>query len=227
MGKNLRQQRRGKGTPRYKSPSHRYIGRIRHSGFGKEGSVVDIVHGPGFMAPVAIIDTGDGKMMNIATEGMHVGQKIMSDASEGSISQLQSIPEGTKICNVELVPGDGGKLCRTSGAFATVVSHDAGKTIIELPSGHKKTLISLCRAVVGVPAGAGRNEKPFRKAGNHFYAMTARNRMWPRTRGVAMNPLDHPFGGKTKPGKPKTVSRHMPPGKKVGSISARRTGKRK
>ena len=76
-------------------------------------------------------------------------------------------------------------------------------------------------------AAGGRKDKPFRKAGTKFYAMRTLNRMWPRVKGVAMNPVDHPFGGKTKPGKAKTVSRNMPPGKKVGSISARRMGKRK
>src|SRR3989338_7165039 len=119
MGKNLRQQRRGKGTPRYRSPSHRYIGRISYSGFAKEGSVVDIVHGPGFRSPVAVIDTGSGRMMNLATEGTRVGQKICSDASEGSIVELEKITEGTKVCNIEIVPGDGGKLCRTISILHT------------------------------------------------------------------------------------------------------------
>jgi len=81
--------------------------------------------------------------------------------------------------------------------------------------------------MIGVPAGAGRTEKPWVKAGKKWHAMHARGKLYPQTKGVAMNPVDHPFGGKTKPGKPKTVSRHAPPDAKVGSISPKRTGRKK
>lgn len=65
------------------------------------------------------------------------------------------------------------------------------------------------------------------KAGQAFYAARARNRLWPRSSAVKMNPVDHPFGGHTKPGTPKTISRRAPPGAKVGSIAARRSGIKK
>ena len=101
------------------------------------------------------------------------------------------------------------------------------KTVILLPSKKKKIISSKCRAMIGVVAGSGRLEKPFKKAGAKYYKMRAFGKVYPRTSGVSMNAVDHPFGGKTKPGKHITVSRHMPPGKKVGSISPKRTGKRK
>ncbi|MBI2583680.1 MAG: 50S ribosomal protein L2, partial [Candidatus Aenigmarchaeota archaeon] len=84
-----------------------------------------------------------------------------------------------------------------------------------------------CLATIGVPAGFGRGEKPFMKAGKKFYAMRPQNTVWPRTKAVAKNAVDHPLGGKTKPGKPLTVSRHASPGAKYGSLSPRRTGKKK
>ena len=80
---------------------------------------------------------------------------------------------------------------------------------------------------IGIPAGAGRKEKPFVKAGVMHYARKSRGKLYPRVSGTAMNPVDHPFGGKTKPGISKAVSRHAPPGRKVGSIAPRRMGKKK
>ena len=87
----------------------------------------------------------------------------------------------------------------------------------------------MCRATIGVVAGGGRKEKPFVKAGKKYHAMKAKAIKWPRVRGVAMNAVDHPFGGgrHQHTGKPTTVSRRMPPGRKVGHIAARRTGVRK
>ena len=232
MGKNLRQQRRGKGSPRFRSPSHRFIGDIsylRSSAEGK-GEVVDIKHDPIRTAPVAIVQTSDDKMLIIATEGMHVGQQIdmnKGEVNSGNILTLEHIPEGTEICNIELNPGDGGRLCRAAGSSCVVVSHDKAKTTVRLPSRKFKVLNSMCRATVGKAAGAGRIEKPFTTAGNKYYAMRARNRYWPKTKGVAKNPVDHPFGGSAKPGKHKTVARDAPPGKKVGSLAARRMGRKK
>ncbi|MEM4052736.1 MAG: 50S ribosomal protein L2, partial [Ignisphaera sp.] len=78
-------------------------------------------------------------------------------------------------------------------------------------------------------AGGGRLEKPLLKAGNAYYKWRAKARKWPRVRGVAMNAVDHPHGGGShqSESKPTTVSRRAPPGRKVGHIAARRTGRRK
>jgi len=228
MGKNLRQQRRGRGTPRYSSPAHRFIGKPEYPEKITEGTVVDIVHAPGRSTPLAVVDFHGQKQYIIPYRGMKIGQKVdLDSAEEGNILQLKNIPEGSKIFNLELLPGDGGRLCRSSGAFATMVTRGQDKCVVLLPSKEKKVLSGLCRATIGTAASSGRVEAPFMKAGKMFYAMRTRNKLWPRTSGVHMNPVDHPFGGQTRPGKHKTVSRHMPPGKKVGSISPRRTGKRK
>ncbi|HLD48892.1 MAG TPA: 50S ribosomal protein L2 [archaeon] len=216
MGKLLRQQRRGKGSPTYSSSSHRNLGKTEH-GFG---IVTDIVHDSEKKSPVVIVKSGDKEFLAIARKGEAVG-------TDYSSSEIGSMPEGTKIFNIEIVPGDNGKLCRSPGSAASILSHEGEKTTVLLPSKKKKTLLSKCMAVIGSPAGAGRIEKPFMKAGKMHHAMRAVGKLYPHTSGVSMNPLDHPFGGKTKPGKHKSVSRHMPPGKKVGSISPRRTGKKK
>jgi large subunit ribosomal protein L2 len=230
MGKNLPQQRRGKGTPRYRSPSHRFKGKPKYQiREGGQGIVTDIIHDPGRSAPLSVVRFDSGEGLMIAPEGIHIGQTILYEGRPevGNVLRLKDVPEGTKIHNIELAPGDGGRLCKAGGASATVISHIRNKTIILLPSKKRKTLSSNCRATVGTVAGSGRKEKPFMKAGNKFYALRAKNKLYPRTRGVAKNALDHPFGGSTKPGKHKTVSRHTSPGAKVGSISPRRTGKRK
>jgi len=232
MGKNLRQQRRGKGSPKYRSPSHRYLGKVKYEPLSdekKEGIVVDIIDAPGRTTPLAIVKFGDKKELMIPAEGLKVGDRVGYNVGNdiGSILPLGEIPEGTKIYNIEISPGDGGKLCRSSGTFATVMAKTKDKVSVLLPTKVLKTLSAKCRATIGIVAGFGRKERPLLKAGKKYHIMHALGKVYPRTSGVAMNPVDHPFGGSTKPGKHKTVSRHMPPGKKVGSISARRTGKKK
>jgi large subunit ribosomal protein L2 len=149
----------------------------------------------------------------------------------GNALPLRCIPEGVMICNVEARPNDGGKFVRSSGACATLLIHDPGakKTLVELPSGKEKWLSSECFATIGVVAGGGRVEKPFVKAGKKYHKMKSKAAKYPRVAGVAMNPVDHPFGGggHQHTGKPKTCSRGASPGRKVGNITAKRTGKKK
>ena len=228
MGKNLRQQRRGKGSPRYRVPSFRYPGKVGYTETPEgEGKVIDIVHSPGRRTPSAVVDFNGTKKTMLPAEGVFVGQIMSNTADNGNITELKNIPEGTKIFNIELHPGDGGRICRASGTFATVISKTDTNCTLLLPSRVKKVISLDCRATVGVLASSGRTEKPFMKAGTKFYAMRGLGKAYPHTSGVSMNAVNHPFGGSTRPGRPKTVSRHMPPGKKVGSISPRRTGRRK
>lgn len=100
------------------------------------------------------------------------------------------------------------------------------KTRLRLPSGQRKTISGKCRASVGIIAGGGRTDKPVLKAGNLFHKFKRKRKMWPITRGVVMNPVDHPHGGGNHKhiGKPSTVSRFCPPGQKIGLRGARRTG---
>ena len=222
MGKNITSQRRGRGSPRYRVPSHRYIGRASYSTTrgGVKGEIISIDHSPGKLAPFALVDFGGRDSYVKAAEGMQVGNQIV-------LKDMSNIPEGSKICNIELHPGDGGVLCKSAGAFATLISKEGNRAVLLMPSKKKKILPIACRAIEGVIANAGRMEKPFIKAGTRHYAMKIRGKLYPITSGVAKNACNHPFGGQTRPGKPKSVSRHASPGRKVGSISPRRMGGKK
>merc|ERR1712187_40702 len=103
---------------------------------------------------------------------------------------------------------------------------DANTTQIRLPSGIKKTVSADCRATVGIVAGGGRLDKPMLKAGRAYHKYRVKRNCWPTVRGVAMNPVEHPFGGGNHQhiGNPSTCRRDASPGAKVGLIAARRTG---
>jgi len=241
MGKRLISQRRGRGTPTYRSASHRFRGKIKYRAYDSlesegclRGKVVDIMHDPGRTAPVALVKFENGeKNLILAPEALMLDEEVECGAKAkvkpGNSLPLSEIPEGTPIFNIENRPGDGGKLVRSSGTYASLITHDADKAVIELPSGELKALNPQCRATVGVVAGGGRREKPFLKAGKKYHALRAKGKKSVTVRGVAMNAVDHPHGGGNRqhPGRPTTVSRHAPPGRKVGSIAARRTGKRR
>ncbi|XP_037747994.2 60S ribosomal protein L8-like, partial [Chelonia mydas] len=133
------------------------------------------------------------------------------------------------VCCLEEKPGDGGKLARASGNYATVISHylETKKTCVKLPSGSEKVISSANRAVRGIVAGGGRIDKPILKAGHAYHKYKAKRNCWPHVRGVAMNPIEHPFGDGNHQhiGKPSTIRRDAPAGRKVSLIAARRTGR--
>lgn len=237
MGKPLIQQRRGKGSARYKAISKRYVGRVFHLKNSKdklEGSVLDIVNCVGHYAPLAKVkyENGEDSLM-FAPEGMKVGDKITAgnkdNIKQGDVVNLRNIPEGTLIYNIESQPGDGGKFCRTSGTFGRLLTRTGKNVTIMLPSKKEKMFSSKCRANIGIIAGAGRKEKPFIKAGKMYMAKRARNKLWPSVSGNSMNAVDHPFGGSSsnRNKMPRQSSRHAPPGRKVGSLAPRRTGKKR
>lgn len=234
MGKNLIQQRRGKGTPKYRAPSHRYAGEVKHP-IGEEiGTVKDVLHSAGHSAPVMEISTSGGQtVLEFAPENIRVGQEIRIGqavpVTEGNVLSLKEIPEGTLIHNIELRPGDGGKLVRAAGTFARIVSKTDTKIVIKLPSRKEKGFLPDCRASIGIVAGAGRLEKPFLKAGTMSKKMAVRNKLYPVVSGISMNAVDHPFGGSSShsKGRPTQAARSAPPGRKVGKIAPRRTGRRK
>ncbi len=238
MGKRLITQRRGKGTPRYRSPSHRFKGKVRYPTNNSErvsGQVVELIHDPGRTAPLARILLEDFReIKNIAPEGIKEGDWITlgegEETNRGDIKKLGDIAEGTMVYNIESRPGDGGKLVRSAGSTAYVVSHDkkTGKTYIRLPSKRITEVNSNSRATVGRVAGRGRKSKSLAHAGQAYHAKKTRNRIYPIVKGVSMNAVDHPHGGShSNVGKSTTVSRNAPPGRKVGHIAAKRTGRRK
>jgi|Deesub1362B_J571_1020462.scaffolds.fasta_scaffold00003_638 large subunit ribosomal protein L2 len=236
MGKRILAQRKGRGSI-FKALTHRAVAPSRIPPFMEATTAVvkNIIHNPGRGTPLAQLRTQDGNEFYIhAVEGLYIGKTIRINQSvkpsPGDILKLKDIPSGTIISHIEKVPGDGGKFARSSGAYAQLIGPSAGGIEVRLPSGKTITLNPECRAVIGPISAGGRVDKPFLKAGKKYLWLKAKSgKRYPRVSGVAMNPVDHPYGGGAHQhvGKPKTVARTSPPGKKVGSFGARRTGRRK
>jgi len=245
MGKEVLTQRKGKGSV-YQACGHQRLGAARlrildyseRHGFMR-GVIKSIDHDPGRGAPIAQVEFRHPykyrrvRELFVAAEGMFTGQAVYCGAkaklSIGNVLPLGQIPEGCIVCNVEAKSGDRGTIARASGDYCILISHnpETGRTRLKLPSGQKKSVPSTCRAMVGIISGGGRIEKPVLKAGNSFYRFRAKRNCWPKVRGVARNPVEHPHGGGNHQhiGHPSTVGRSCPPGQKVGLIAARRTGR--
>merc|ERR1712025_804227 len=143
--------------------------------------------------------------------GVYCGKK--AHITIGNVMPIGHMPEGTIVCNLEEKTGDRGKLARASGNYATVIAHnpDTKRTRVKLPSGSKKGIPSANRAM----------------AGRAYHKYKAKRNSWPKVRGVAMNPVEHPHGGGNHQhiGKASTVKRGTSAGRKIGLIAARRTGR--
>ncbi len=232
MGKRIIPQARGAGGPRYRSPSHRSIGKVNYLPFGNmKAKVIDIDRDAFHSAPLAIIKSEKGdKIIQIATEGMHIGDNVIygKNIKNGNVVSVSEVPEGVNVFAIETFPGSGPKICRSSGTFATILSKTSKKVLLQFVNGKVKELNPFCRATVGIAAGGGRIDKPWVSVGHQWHAKHAKGKLYPRSAGVAMTPTDHPYGGRSKRPRPsKTVSRHASPGSKVGSIAAKRVGIRK
>lgn len=236
MGKRILQRRRGKAGIQFRAPIRGKIAPVRYPRLGPDSegtaTVTALLDERGRSAPLAQVGYGNHRFTYLpAVSGMSVGKKISmgpgSSAASGNLMSLSQIPEGTRICNIELKQGDGGKLVRASGTSAVLFSKANGRAIVRLPSGKSILVDERCRAMIGEIAGGGRREKPFLTAGARHHAMRASGRVYPRMRGIAMAVVYHPFGGgrHQHPGKSTSTSRNAPPGRKVGLIAPRKTGR--
>jgi len=233
MGKNLIQQRRGKGSGRFRAKSFASAGEVAVKNKNAY-EVLDLIHSVGHSAPLARVKYDDNTLgLIIAAEGVFVGKTYPmgeeAPVGYGNVLPLKSIPEGTPVFNIELKPGDGGCFVRSSGGSAKLVARSETGVTIKLPSKRNKVFHPECRAIIGTVAGGGRTEKPFLKAGKKHHAMKARNKYYPSVSGSAMNAVAHPFGNKRslRKAKAKPTSRNAPPGRKVGAIAAKRTGRKR
>jgi len=245
MGRVIRGQRKGAGsiftavTSRRKGAAKlRPLDYAERHGFIK-GIIKDIVHDPGRGAPLAKVQFSDPYKYRkrvetmICPEGVATGQFIhcgkKAQLNIGNVIPLGQCPEGAIICSMEEKAGDRGKIAKTSGGYCTIVAHnpETGRTRVKLPSGNKRLYPSKNRAIIGMVAGGGRIDKPMLKAGRAYHKFRVKRNCWPKVRGVAMNPVEHPHGGGNHQhiGHPSTVRRDTPPGRKVGLIAARRTGR--
>jgi large subunit ribosomal protein L2 len=192
-----------------------------------------LVHDPGRGAPLAFLKFENGESCyTVPAEGTFEGQQIRlggkAPADVGNIIPLGKVPEGTLVCNLELRSGDGGKLAKSSGAYATVVGHTPQGPMIRLPSGRTRYVNDYCLATIGVVSAAGRTDKPFLKAGNMFHWMKAKGHKYTRTSGRKMVAAVHPYGSSKRSSRKCTTTSHgAPPGQKVGLIAARGPGQKK
>lgn len=240
MGKLLRNQRRGKGSPKYRAKSSKYKVELKYRDYDDvektgmlKGEILGFLDDPGREAVLMeVVYDNEERSYLIAPEGIAVGDSIetgvQAKVKNGGVLPLYRIPDGSPVFNIEKRPGDGGKLVKAPGGYATLISKEKDIAYLKLPSKHTIKISVECRAQVGVIAGGGKKEKPLMKAGKAFYKHKPKSKIWPYTRGVAMSPYSHPHGGKQHhEGRPTTVKRGDPPGKKVGHIAARSTGRRK
>ena len=210
MGKVPLSCRRGAGSI-FTAHTSKRIGacKLRRYDFGERhgyirGVVREVVHDAGRGAPVAKVQFRDPNRhkkdneLFIAVEGVTTGQFVYcgkrATLAVGNVLPVGNMPEGCIVCNIELVPGDRGRMAKAAGEYAIVISQnkEEGKTRLKLPSGMKKTISGRCRATIGLVAGGGRIEKPLLKAGNAYYKYKSKRNCWPVVRGVAMNPVEHP-----------------------------------
>ncbi len=234
MGRPLRQQKRGKGSLTYRTPSHRYPGKISYTikhGEKAEGKIVDIFNAPGRTAPMIKVRINDKIHLMLAPSGVSTDSSVSftdneKQAKTGNVLPLGKINEGIDVFNIEKYPGDGGRFCRTAGSSAIIVRRGEKTCDLLLSSKKIKTLSAICRATVGKVAGGGIGTQPLAKAGKNFHKMKSRGKVYPHVKGVCMNAVDHPFGGSNM-GRKKTISGNAPPGQKVGNIRAHSMGKKR
>ena len=188
----------GKMTMRYIGGGHKQRFRIIDFKRNKDGvpaTVKSIEYDPNRTSRIALLYYADGeKRYIVAPNGLEVGQTVMSgkDAAPevGNSLPMQDIPVGTIIHNIELRPGQGAKLVRSAGAFAQLTSKEGTYTVIRMPSGETRRILSACKATVG---SVGNSDHALEKSGKAGRSRWLGRR--PHNRGVVMNPVDHPMGG--------------------------------
>lgn len=232
MGKRIITQRRGRATSTYRVRKKAFKYRIQYpKKISGEGKVLRLINSAAHTCPLAKIKTSEKMFYVPAFNEMYEGQTIDFDdkkVENGKIMKLKEIPVKTRIYCIESVPGDGGKFIKTGGNSASITKVIGKNTFILMPSKKEKKFNSDCRAIIGTIAGEGRLDKPVLKAGKKYHIKKSKSKLWPRTSAVKMNAIDHPFGsGRAKNPKSKIAKRNAPPGRKVGLIRPKRTGKRK
>jgi large subunit ribosomal protein L2 len=188
----------GKMTMRYMGGGHKKRFRIVDLVRDKDGipaKVKSIEYDPNRSAWIALVIYEDGeKRYIIAPNGLKVGQTVLSGAGAspdiGNTLRLADMPLGTIIHNIELRPGQGALLARSAGSYAQLTSRDGKYAIIKLPSGESRMILTTCKATVGTVSNPDHDLEKSGKAGRSRWLGRR-----PRTRGVAMNPVDHPMGG--------------------------------
>jgi large subunit ribosomal protein L2 len=207
---------RGRVTVRHRGGGHKRRYRIIDFKRDKSGTatVLSIEYDPNRTARIALVLFEDGmKRYIVAPSGVKVGDTVASGdgvpVTTGNTRSLGSFPTGTQVHNIEVTPGKGGQMVKSAGAVAQVMAHESGYTLVRLPSGEMRRLLSTCSATVGQVSNLDHKNEKLGKAGRNRH----RGRR-PTVRGSVMSPAAHPHGGgegrsgigmpgpKTKWGKP-------------------------
>ncbi len=188
----------GKMTMRYMGGGHKQKYRIIDFKRDKEGipaTVKSIEYDPNRTARIALLFYKDGeKRYIIAPHGLKVGQELLAGKGVtpdvGNSLYLSEIPFGTVIHNIELRPGQGGKMARSAGSYAQLMTREGKFAIVKMPSGETRMILQTCKATVGMVSNVDHSLEVSGKAGRSRWLGRR-----PRVRGVVMNPVDHPMGG--------------------------------
>lgn len=215
--------RDGKMTLRNRGGAHKR--KLRSIDFKRDkdnipARVKSIEYDPNRSAYIALLAYADGeKRYIIAPRGLKAGDQVMSGSSApietGNALKLTDIPLGTHIYAIEMAPGQGAKLVRSAGTFAVLVSKEGKYAVVKLPSGEIRRILANCKATIGAASNSSHASQVKGKAGRNRWLGRR-----PRTRGVAMNPVDHPMGGgegKASGGHPRSRTGLMAKGQKTRS----------
>ncbi len=188
----------GRRAMRYRGGGHKKMYRIIDFKRNKKNipaTVISIEYDPYRTAFIALVNYADGeKRYIIAPQGLAVGATVISGddvAPEvGNALQMKFMPLGTNVHNIEMQPGQGGKLVRSAGSTAQLTNKETKYAVLKMPSGELRKVLINCYATVGVVSNSDHSLQSMGKAGRNRW-----KGIKPRNRGVAMNPVDHPMGG--------------------------------
>src|SRR5690606_5538685 len=188
----------GKMTMRYIAGGHKQKLRLidfKRDKVGVPAVVKSIEYDPNRSACIALLYYADGaKSYIVAPQGLQVGQQVISGADVapevGNALPLAKIPLGTIVHNVELKPGKGAAIARSAGSFVQLLAREGGFATLKMPSGEMRNVMDVCIATVGAVSNPDHMNESVGKAGRSRW-----RGIRPRTRAVAMNPVDHPMGG--------------------------------
>ena len=229
----------GHRTMSHRGGGHKRRYRIIDFKRDKEGAatVQSIQYDPYRTAFIALLEYADGeKRYNIAPKGLLVGQKVQAGSGvvpeTGNCMFLSEVPLGAVVHNVEMRPGQGAILVRSAGTSATMMGREDRYAVLRMPSGETRRILLACRVTIGSVSNQDHNLEVMGKAGRNRWKGRR-----PRTRPVAMNPVDHPMGGgegRASGGHPRSRNGIMAKGQKTRSrtkpsnaliINRRKTGK--
>lgn len=185
-------------------------------------TVKTIEYDPNRTAFIALLAYADGeKRYILAPQGLEVGSTVVSGDNAapevGNALLLKNMPLGTVIHNIELQPGKGGAMARSAGTYAQLNAKEDKYVVLKMPSGELRKVLSTCIATVGIVSNSDHALQSMGKAGRNRW-----RGIRPRTRGVAMNPVDHPMGGgegKSSGGHPRSRTGKYAKGEKTRSLT--------